>query len=185
MDIYEPVANSPKPRPAIILSFGGAFHRGNPRLTIHSGGAQDTSMGNYCRRFAARGYTCFAIEYRLTPEIPILSGDGYRQDWIDPESLLPLLPQANHIRQGMNLPPIDLNIPEQRTIIVNGVIAAAEDLRNAVLHIRNGAAKYNIDPERIVIGGFSAGGGDILECRAWDGCSGRGCFPAIGLERWV
>ena len=68
MDIYRPAAKSPAPRPAVILTFGGAFHRGSPRLTFQSGGAQDTSMGNYCRRFAERGYTCFAIDYRLAPK---------------------------------------------------------------------------------------------------------------------
>ncbi|WP_406645006.1 hypothetical protein QEZ52_13990 [Aliisedimentitalea scapharcae] len=61
MDVYSPVETSSEPRPAVILTFGGAFHRGSPRITFQSGGAQDTSMGNYCRRFAARGYTCFAI----------------------------------------------------------------------------------------------------------------------------
>ncbi|MDA7949123.1 MAG: hypothetical protein MPJ78_16800 [Hyphomicrobiaceae bacterium] len=157
MDIYNPAAKSTAPRPAVILTFGGAFHRGSPRLTFQSGGAQDTSMGNYCRRFAARGYTCFAIDYRLTTEGPVLSGESYEQEWINPNSLLPLLPQANHIRQGMNLPPIDLEVPDQRKTIVDGVIAAAEDLRKAVLHIRESSAKYNIDPERLVLGGFSAG----------------------------
>lgn len=157
MDIYHPAERSSELRPAVILTFGGAFHRGSPRLTFQSGGAQDTSMGNYCRRFAARGYTCFAIEYRLTTEGPVLSGEGYQKDWIEPDSLLPLLPQANHIRQGMNLPKIDFEVPDQRKIIVDGVIAAAEDLRKAVLHIRNSASRYGIDPRRIVLGGFSAG----------------------------
>ena len=175
MDVYQPVEKSSIPRPAIILSFGGAFHRGNPRLTIHSGGAQDTSMGNYCRRFAARGYTCFAIDYRLMPEGPVLSGDGYRREWIDPDSLLPLLPQANHIRHGMNLPPLDLQIPEERTTIVNGVMAAAEDLREAIFHIREHATNYQIDPERIVIGGFSAGA-----VTSWNVAHGMG-VPVAGL----
>ena len=157
MDIYQPVTMSSSPRPAVILTFGGAFHRGSPRLTFQSGGAQDTSMGNYCRRFAARGYTCFAIEYRLTPEGPVLSGEGYQKEWIEPNSLLPLLPQANHIRQSMDLPPIDFDIADQRKTIVDGVIAAAEDLRKAVLHIRASASTYGIDPQRIVLGGFSAG----------------------------
>ncbi len=174
MDVYQPVARSATPRPAIVLTFGGAFHRGSPRLTIHSGGAQDTSMGNYCRRFAARGYACFAIDYRLTPEAPVLSGVGYRKEWIDPESLLPLLPQANHIRAGMNLPPLDLDMPDQRASAVNGVIAAAEDLRAAILHIRGAAATYNIDPNRIAIGGFSAGG-----VTSWNVAHGMG-VPVAG-----
>ena len=185
MDIYQPLEMSETPRPAIILSFGGAFHRGNPRLTIHSGGAQDTSMANYCRRFAARGYTCFAIDYRLTPEGPALSGDGYSQEWIAPNSLLPLLPQANHIRHGMNLPPIDFKIPDQKDTMVNGVIAAAEDLRKAILHIREFAAKYQIDPERIAIGGFSAGA--VTSWNVAHGMGVPGCrrLFAVWIGRWL
>lgn len=175
MDIYHPNEPTSEPRPAVILTFGGAFHRGSPRLTFQSGGAQDTSMGNYCRRFAARGYRCFAIEYRLTPEGPVLSGEGYQEEWIEPNSLLPLLPQANHIRQTMNLPPIDFAVPDQRKVMVDGVIAAAEDLRKAVLHIREFATEYEIDPNRIVIGGFSAGA-----VTSWNVAHGMG-VPVSGV----
>ncbi|NOC46455.1 alpha/beta hydrolase [Ruegeria sp. HKCCD7559] len=175
MDIYYPAENATEPRPAVILTFGGAFHRGSPRLTFQSGGAQDTSMGNYCRRFAARGYTCFAIDYRLTTERPVLSGEGYQEDWIDPESLLPLLPQANYIRGTMNLPPIDFAIPDQKKTMVDGVVAAAEDLRTAVLHIRKAAGTYQIDPNRIVLGGFSAGA-----VTSWNVAYGMG-VPVAGV----
>ena len=51
-------------------------------------------MANYCRRFAARGYTCFAIEYRLTPEGPVPSGEGYQSDWIEPDSRIWLVDRA-------------------------------------------------------------------------------------------
>lgn len=175
MDIYRPTGAETGPRPAVILTFGGAFHRGSPRLTFQSGGAQDTSMGNYCRRFAARGYTCFVIEYRLTPEGPVPSLEGYDADWIKPDSLLPLLPQANHIRETMDLPPLDFNIPEQEETMVNGVISAAEDLRKAVLHIREAAATYNIDPNRIALGGFSAGA-----VTSWNVAHGMG-VPVSGV----
>ncbi len=175
MDIYHPTEATSTPRPAVILTFGGAFHRGSPRLTFQSGGAQDTSMGNYCRRFAARGYTCFAIEYRLTPEGPVPSGEGYHADWIASESLLPLLPQANHIRGTVDLPPLDFRIPEQEKTMVDGVISAAEDLREAVLHIRGSAATYNIDPNRIALGGFSAGA-----VTSWNVAHGMG-VPVSGV----
>ncbi len=176
MDVYHPTKGTDTPpRPALILTFGGAFHRGSPRLTFQSGGAQDTSMGNYCRRFAARGYTCFAIDYRLTPEGPVPSGEGYQTDWIAPDSLLPLLPQANHIRGTMDLPPLDFSIPEQEKAMVDGVISAAEDLREAVLHIQDSATTYNIDPNRIVLGGFSAGA-----VTSWNVAHGMG-VPVSGV----
>lgn len=175
MDIYYPTETATTPRPAVILTFGGAFHRGSPRLTFQSGGAQDTSMGNYCRRFAARGYTCFAIEYRLTPEGPVPSGEGYQSDWVSPDSLLPLLPQANHIRETMDLPPLDFTIPDQEKTMVDGVISAAEDLRKAVLHIREYADTYKIDPDRIALGGFSAGA-----VTSWNVAHGMG-VPVSGV----
>lgn len=175
MDVYHPTEAVATPRPALILTFGGAFHRGSPRLTIQSGGAQDTSMGDYCRRFAARGYTCFAIDYRLTPEGPVPSGEGYPADWIKPDSLLPLLPQANHIRETMDLPPLDFSIPEQEKTMVDGVISAAEDLRKAVLHIREHADTYEIDPNRIALGGFSAGA-----VTSWNVAHGMG-VPVSGV----
>ncbi|WP_217350353.1 alpha/beta hydrolase [Ruegeria sp. HKCCD7255] len=175
MDVYHPTETAATPRPAVILTFGGAFHRGSPRLTLQSGGAQDTSMGNYCRRFAARGYTCFAIDYRLTPEGPVPSGKGYQTDWIKPDSLLPLLPQANHIRETMDLPPLDFSIPEQEKTMVDGVISAAEDLHKAVLHVRELADRYEIDPNRIALGGFSAGA-----VTSWNVAHGMG-VPVSGV----
>lgn len=132
-------------------------------------------MSDYCRRFATRGYTCFAIEYRLTPEGPVPSGEGYRADWIEPDSLLPLLPQANHIRETMDLPPLDFSIPEQKTTMVDGVISAAEDLHKAVLHIREFADTYEIDPNRIALGGFSAGA-----VTSWNVAHGMG-VPVSGV----
>ncbi len=175
MDVYSPTEATNGQRPAVILTFGGAFHRGSPRLTFQSGGAQDTSMGNYCRRFAARGYKCFAIEYRLTPEGPVPSGEGYNADWIEPDSLLPLLPQANHIRETMDLPPLDFDVPEQEQAMVNGVISAAEDLRKAVLHIKENASSFNVDPNRIALGGFSAGA-----VTSWNVAHGMG-VPVSGV----
>ncbi|WP_406645007.1 hypothetical protein QEZ52_13995 [Aliisedimentitalea scapharcae] len=113
----------------------------------------------------------------------MLSGEGYQDDWIDANSLLPLLPQANHIRQTMNLPPIDFDIPEQRKAIVDGVIAAAEDLRLAVLHIRDFAARYEIDPERIVLGGFSAGAVTSWNVAHGMGVPVSGVFIAVRIRR--
>ncbi|NEP87164.1 MAG: alpha/beta hydrolase fold domain-containing protein [Okeania sp. SIO2C2] len=41
--------------------------------------------------------------------------------------------------------------------MTDGVLSATEDLRTAVQHIRESARIYNIDPDSIVLGGFSAG----------------------------
>lgn len=176
MDVYQPDGEATAPRPAVIMTFGGAFHRGSPRATTESGGATDTSMADYCRSFAAAGYTCFAIDYRLTPEGPILSGLGYDPETLNPESLLTLLPQINHIRSSVfGLPTLDFDVPEQRAILVNGVIGPAEDLRQAVEFIRASSTEFNIDPDRIVLGGFSAGA-----VTSWNVAHGMG-VPVAGV----
>lgn len=160
MDVYEPLEDTEekteeKPRPAIIFTHGGSFHRGSPRYTYDEGGAQDTSPGDYCRKFATRGYVCFAITYRLIPDNPVAS--DYPPEDIDMTNVEIMIDQLNKVRKIMCLDPLDPSDPEDMKLITDGVLSAAEDLRTAVKHIRNSAETYNIDPERIVLGGFSAG----------------------------
>lgn len=161
MDFYEPLTEkeplTTKPRPAIVFTFGGAFHRGDPRQTYHEDGAQDTSPGDYCRKFATRGYACFAIDYRLAPENPVPSGEGYSPEDLDFTGVKLLLDQVNKVRKAMGLDPLDPDEPEDMEFLNDAVLSAAEDLRAAVTHISKRSRDYNIDPERIVLGGFSAG----------------------------
>jgi len=109
MDVYEPLEKSSHARPAVILTFGGSFHRGSPRHTFLEAGVQDTSMGDYGRKLAARGYVCFVIDYRLAPEHPKPDRQGYTEDMLDMDSLRnPLLiERVNKIRKIMDLEPID------------------------------------------------------------------------------
>ncbi|NEN88292.1 MAG: alpha/beta hydrolase fold domain-containing protein [Okeania sp. SIO3H1] len=157
MDVYEPLAKKKKNRPATIFTYGGSFHRGSPRTTFDEGGAQDTSAGDYCRKFAMQGYVCFAIDYRLIPENPVPSGDGYTEDDIDMTKVGLTLPGVNKIRASMDLEPLDIDDPKDLKLMTDGVLSAAEDLRTALRHIRKSARIYNIDPDSIVLGGFSAG----------------------------
>ena len=64
MDVYYPVEESPEPRPAVILSYGGSFHRGNPRVPYVGLGGQTTTMSQYAMRYAEEGYVCFTITYQ-------------------------------------------------------------------------------------------------------------------------
>jgi predicted esterase len=160
MDVYRPLADG-KPlggRPAVIMAFGGAFHRGSKGTArFEEDGASDSAMGDYCRTFAAAGYACFSIEYRLVPEDPALPSG------LDPAVLMPkamlkdpvMTARIDVVRGRMGLPLLDDQSREQ---LWNTVFAAAEDLSNAVRFVRANADKLGVDPERVAIGGFSAGG---------------------------
>ena len=160
MDVYRPLADG-KPlsgRPAVIMAFGGAFHRGSKGTArFEEDGASDSAMGDYCRSFAAAGYACFAIEYRLVPEDPALPNG------LDPAALMPkamlkdpvMTARIDVVRGRMGLPLLDDQSREQ---LWNTVFAAAEDLSNAVRFVRANTDRFGVDPERVAVGGFSAGG---------------------------
>lgn len=151
-------AKSKTLRPAIILSFGGSFHQGGPRHTFRENGEdQDTSMGDYCRKFAAEGYTCFAIDYRLAPEIPILKEVVPDTMKLNERAVIGSLARINLIRKDLGLKLLDPKNPKDIALMSNSMSAAMADLNKAIEHIRKSASRYNIDPEKIVIGGFSAG----------------------------
>jgi len=157
MDVYEPSIKIKETRPAVIMTFGGSFHRGGPRVTFEVDGVQDTSMGDYCQKFAQRGYVCFAIDYRLAPENPVLTMSGYSEDDLDMKSFNFVFPQMSKIRNSQGLPPLDVNNPEDVKFVRDVVLSAADDLRKAVAFVRESAGRYRINPDRIVLGGFSAG----------------------------
>jgi dienelactone hydrolase len=160
LDVYRPLVDG-KPlgaRPAIVLAFGGAFHRGSKgTVRFEEDGASDSPMGDYCRAFAAAGYVCLSIEYRLVPEDPALPAG------LDPSVLVPKAALKNPVMTGridfvrgrMGLPALDDRSREQ---LWSTVFAASEDLGNAVKFARASAGQLGIDPDRIAVGGFSAGG---------------------------
>lgn len=160
MDVYRPLADGAplNARPAVIMAFGGAFHRGSKGTArFEEDGASDSAMGDYCYSFAAAGYTCFSVEYRLVPEDPALP------DGLDPTLLFPktmvkdpvATARIDVVRGRMGLPLLDEHSREQ---LWNGVFAAAEDLTGAVRFVREQGEQFGVDPERVALGGFSAGG---------------------------
>lgn len=160
LDLYRPLAKG-KPvenRPAVVLAFGGAFHRGTKGTArFEEDGASDSAMGDYCRAFAAAGYACLSIEYRLVPEDPALP-DGIDQASLLPKAMLKdpvATARIDVVRGRMGLPLLDDKSREQ---LWNTVFAASDDLASAVKFARGHAAQLGIDPDRIAIGGFSAGG---------------------------
>lgn len=182
LDVYEPVGESTGKRPVIIYTHGGAFHRGNPRQTYHELGAQDTSPKDYCEKFASMGYVCFAISYRMATQNPIPSYEGYTKEDLNMERLNVLLDQANVVRKGMNLQPLDLTQKEDKEFMSYAVLAAAEDLRTAISYVRNNAETYNADSNKIVLGGFSAGAVTTLNVAYGMKIPVSGIFLLSGLD---
>ena len=144
-------------RPTVIYTHGGAFHHGSPRTCYIVEGAQSSSRADYCRLFAGLGYACFAILYRLGPEDPVASGEGYSEGQINRESIALMLDRVNVIRAGLGLRPLDDANPADQKSLSDTVLAAAEDLRGAFDYIVQNADRFQVDPDRIVLGGFSAG----------------------------
>ena len=158
MDIYYPVEDSDEPRPAVVLAYGGAFHRGHPRIPYVGFDSQTTTMSQYAMRYAEEGFVCFTISYRVAPDNPIPSPyEGFEEDDLD-TSLLEektSIDQANAIRRQMKLE--ELTEDNVADVMKGTIVSAAQDVRLAIRHIKESGEKYGIDPDRIALGGFSAG----------------------------
>ena len=159
LDVYRPTFGG-KPlegRPAVIMGFGGAYHRGGRGGALdEEDGASDSSMGEYCQTFAAAGYVCLSIDYRLVPEDPALPAT-LDETVLIPKAMLKDPRGSERIefaRRQMGLPPLDDGTREQ---LYNTMFAATEDLASAVAYARANAQKLGIDPNRVAVGGFSSG----------------------------
>ncbi len=149
MDVYRPPGGVPVAgRPALVLSHGGAYHRGaKDRDEFEQDGSHNTPVHEYCERFAARGYVCFSIGYRLTQERPA-------------PLALPIKRNRHEVQRGRidwvrNL----LGLPHASAEeLLYGVEAAWTDVAQAFRFIEAHATRWNIDTDRIAMGGFSAGG---------------------------
>lgn len=108
-DLYEPQGDTLAKRPLIIWAFGGSFLFGD-KLS--------PDIVRLSNEFAARGYVCAAIDYRL----------------------------------------FFYPINQEQTL--KAVVRATHDMKAAIRFFRKDAATtnlYNIDPDRIFVGGVSAG----------------------------
>ena len=147
LDVYEPERAASHPRPALILAFGGAFHRGSKETDeFGDDDVKSTPMAEYARLFAERGYVCFCIDYRLTQEKPdpgvtpaLAPGEAMNKD------------RVNVVRGMLGLP------PATDAELANGIEGATDDMMKAVSFVRSRSRFYNVDIHRIALGGFSAG----------------------------
>ncbi|MCA0304773.1 MAG: alpha/beta hydrolase fold domain-containing protein [Proteobacteria bacterium] len=148
MDAYLPQPRPAQAVPALVLAFGGAFHRGSKENDCFpDAGAYgpNTAVAEYCRRFARAGFACFSVAYRLAPDDP------------DPGTT-PVLTQkavpldrVAQVREIMRLPPIT---PQAMAGIVE---AAIDDVTAAARAVVARAGEFGVDPTRVVLGGWSAG----------------------------
>ncbi|MGI9244151.1 MAG: alpha/beta hydrolase, partial [Verrucomicrobiales bacterium] len=125
-------------------------------------GAVHSGMEDYARLLAPQGYVCFVIEYRLAPQLP------EPETALDAGWLLPMeedltdagMRRVNYARSSLELPPLEGE--KGKTVVWKTILSAAEDLRKAVEFVRASAEEYNIDPEKIALGGHSAGAATVI-----------------------
>lgn len=149
LDAYLPDGTPPPGGwPALVLSHGGAFHRGaKDHDEFEQGGSKNTPVHEYCERFAARGYACFSVGYRLVQEHPAPQPRPIKRDRLHVER-----DRIDFVRGLLGLP------PATHEELLHGAEAAFADVAAAFAFLQSGAARWGIDPERMAIGGFSAGG---------------------------
>jgi len=116
-------------RPAIIWLHGGGFAVGIDSMY----GLANTDGKEY----AARGYVGFSVEYRVNTT---LIGDKSLCQWVQD-----------------NAKPGDPVYEARKEECKQNILAAQRDALAAVRWVRRHASEYGVDPQKIAVGGFSAG----------------------------
>jgi dienelactone hydrolase len=123
-------------RPAILWLHGGGFAVGIDSMY---------GLANrHGRAYAARGYVGFSVEYRTDTTL-VGEQEGTRR----PPSLCQWVQD--------NEDPTDPVWVQRRAQCERNILAAQHDVQAAARWIRAHAAEYRIDPNKIAVGGFSAG----------------------------
>jgi len=121
-------------RPAIIWLHGGGFAVG-----IDSMAQLASSSG---AEYAKRGYVGFSVEYR-TDSTLVPNGTSR------PPSLCQWVRDNEDVTDPLWV--------QRKETCKNNMIAAQRDVQAFVRYLRAHASEYGIDPNRIAVGGFSAG----------------------------
>ncbi|MDF2233603.1 alpha/beta hydrolase [Albimonas sp. CAU 1670] len=178
LDLYAPDAPTPPGgRPAVMLAFGGAFHRGSRQDDAFADeqGRTSTAMAEYCRRLAARGFVAASVSYRLAQ---------LRPEAGPTQAMAPgaaNLDRIQVVRGMLGLPP---TTPEEMHAAIEGAI---DDVTAAYRFLAGAARRYGIDPSRIVIGGFSAGARLTISAALTHDVDPAGvvCLSAAAPERFA
>jgi acetyl esterase/lipase len=162
MDVYTPTAAGDGPWPAVVYIHGGGWHRGGRRNPPYKlAGVVHSSPEDWARLLAANGYKVFVIEYRLAPQNPIPRFvPGQDNTVADVKSVIreELMPGLARARTGVGLPMLDYT-DDGVMVIWNAFMAGVEDAALALDFVVKHAMDLNVDPERIAMGGHSAGAG--------------------------
>lgn len=164
-DIYRPIRERRQHGvlPAVIYVHGGAFHRGGRMQPPYKDAAVVHSRPeDFARLLAPLGYVVFVVEYRLAtdnPEPILQPGDPNLRD-VDDFITPAFMEATTRARLSMGLDPLEGE--EGKLFLWKACIAAAEDVKMALDFIIDHAGDFNVDPERIAIGGHSAGGATTL-----------------------
>ena len=157
-----------RPRPEIangtslIVAPGGAFHF---LLVDHEG-------YDMARWLTERGITAFVLKYRLA-RTPDADGD--------------VLEFRNNLHKRLKPPAPGEPLPPGSELLREARLYGEEDGRQAVRFVRERATEWNLDPQRIGIAGFSAGGGVALGAVLQNDAASRpdfaaGVYPAYRAE---
>ena len=124
-------------------------------------GVTHSSPEDWARLLAANGYKVFVIEYRLVPQNPTPGfAPGENHTVADVMSVISeeQMPGLSRARRGMGLPMLD-HTKGNVMVVWNAFMSGVEDAALALDFIVENAADFNIDPERVAMGGHSAGAG--------------------------
>ena len=165
LDLYTPKERSEKALPAIIYVHGGAHHRGGRRQPpFRLDGAVHSRPEDYARLFAPLGYAVFVVEYRLAtenPESDLKPGEANSLEDLEAYITPTVFAATTRARVAMGLKPLE-STEEDRLFLWKAGIAGAEDVRKAVDFVVKNARTYHVDPDKIAVGGHSAGAGITL-----------------------
>ena len=151
--------------PAVIYVHGGAFHRGGRRNPPYElGAAIHSSPEDWANFLTSKGFAVFVIEYRLAPEQPFVAFSPGEAGTV--QDLRSVIAEADMIafsraRSALGMPALAYTT-DSLQLFFDSYMAAVADAQTAVDYLVANGTALGIDPNRLAMGGHSAGGGIAL-----------------------